>query len=103
MATHTQAAFFARDPAVRAPLTAAITATAIMVANEDPSTPLHEPRVELAHRVLVHPASMVDQFAWAISTNPTVVDKWAAGDNEGAIGDFSYVITTIWDALAEAN
>lgn len=103
MATHIEAADFARDAAIRAPLTAAITAAAIQISTEDPDTPLHEVRVELAHRVLVHPASMVDQFAWALSTNATVVDKWAAGNLEGAVGDFAYVIATVWDALAEAN
>jgi hypothetical protein len=102
MATLLDAGNFALDANVRLPLTAGITQAAVAIMNEDPITVHHVPRCLLATQVLRNPMSMCDAFAWAVSTNPTVVDKWTAADFNGAIGDFSYVIASVWDAMAGA-
>lgn len=85
-----------------APLRAAVATAAVQIINEDPTTALHAERVALAKRCLRDPGSITDTFAWVVTTNQTVVDKWAAGDVAGAWGDVPFVISTIWDALAQS-
>lgn len=102
MATLADAAAFARDDEVHDPLTAAVVAAAIAIMYEDGATPHHGERTALATQVLRNPSSITDAFAWALSTNTTVVDKWNNGDHAGAISDFPYVISTVWDAIAGA-
>jgi hypothetical protein len=94
------AAAFATDPEVKGPLTASIETAAVSISNEDPLTARHNERAALAYQVLKNPQFMVEQFAWAVSTNATVVAKWTSGDKEGAINDFGFVVATVWDALA---
>lgn len=100
MATLTDSARFARDPEVRAPLTAAIAAAAVQIMAEDPSTANHQGRLQLATRVLNGPDGAVDSFVWAVSSNATVVDKWMSNQTESAIGDFAFVVSTVWNAVA---
>lgn len=95
------AATFATDPDLREPLTAAVVAAAIQISSEDPAAPHHAKRATLAQQVLNSPLKVVgDRFTWAASTNATVVGKWVSGDRDGAAGDFAFVISTVWDALA---
>lgn len=103
MATLTDSATFATDGAARLPVIAAYVQAAVLIAFEDASTEHHEERVALAYEVLANPTGLSDQFAWAMSTNATVVDEWVAGNPEQAVSDMSFVITTIWDAVALAR
>lgn len=100
MATLSDAARFARDPLVRAPLTAAISAAAVQIMSEDPTTPGHQSRIQLATRVLNGPDGAVDSFLWAVSSNATIVDKWMSNQTESAIADFAFVVSTVWNAVA---
>lgn len=103
MATLTDSAIFATDGAARLPVIAAYVQAAVSIAFEDSTTEHHEERVALAYEVLANPTSLADQFTWAMSTNATVVDEWVAGNTEQAISDMSFVLTTIWDAVALAR
>ncbi len=94
------AAAYAQDGALVGPLTAAIERAAIAIVNEDPNTDGHELRKTLARAIVQDPARYVTTFAWATSTNSTVVGKWSAGDIDGALGDLDYVIATVWNAVA---
>lgn len=96
----TDSARFARDPEARYPVTAGIASAAVMVMAEDPATVSHDVRIQLASRVLQSPVDSVESWLWAISTNPTVVNKWVGGDRDGAINDLAYVISTLWNAMA---
>jgi hypothetical protein len=101
MSALTDAATFATDPDLREPLTAAVVATAIQISSEDPTAAHHAKRATLAQAVLNNPLKIVgDRFTWALSSNPTVVSKWVTGDREGAEGDFAYVLSTVWNAVA---
>jgi hypothetical protein len=102
MSTLTQAAAFATDDAARLPLAAAMVQAAVAIMYEDGATTHHYARVSLAAQVIQHPMAYVEAFAWALSTNATVVDKWTAEDFDGAIGDFPYVVSTVWNAVAGA-
>lgn len=103
MATLTDSANFATDGAARPPVIAAYVQAAVSIVFEDPTTEHHEERVGLAYEVLANPTALSDQFAWVMSTNPTVVDEWIAGNAEQAVSDMSFVLTTIWDAIAMAR
>lgn len=103
MATLSEAAAFANDYAVRSPIMAAIAAAAVAILNEDPNTPNHEERTALGRMTLRQPALVAERFAWAMSSNPTIVGKHATGDVDGAISDFAYVVSTVWDAIAFAS
>jgi hypothetical protein len=100
MPTLSESAAFAQDPELAGPLTSAVVATAIQIMNEDPTTPGHRTRVGLASQILNFPAGAVEKFAWALSTNPIVVDKWTAGDKAASQADFAYVISTVYNAIA---
>jgi hypothetical protein len=102
VSTLNESAAYATDNDLVLPLTAAIVQAAISITYEDADTPSHGERKALAGRVLTNPGGMVAAFAWATSSNPTVVDKWTAGDQAGALGDMSYVLGTVWDAVAGA-
>jgi hypothetical protein len=102
MPTISQQAEFAQDPRIIGPLRAALATAAIAISNEDPAAPNHAQRAMLAGMVLRSPMSQVEAFAWALSTNAVVVQQWADDDVEGAFGNFAYVISTVWDALARA-
>lgn len=103
MASLTDSANFAQDIKARGVIIAAYTQAAVSITFEDETLPNHAERLELAHQVLTSPPMLQEPFAWAVSTNQTVVDKWAAGDYESAAGDLPYVISTIWDAVALAR
>ena len=94
------AAAFAADPALANPLTAAVVATAIQIMAEDATSQYHDKRARLAYDVLQTPQRVSFTWNWAVSTNPTVVGKWASGDQEGALGDLPYVLSTVWNAMA---
>lgn len=100
MATLSDSARFARDPLVRPPLTAAITAAAVQIMAEDPATANHQGRIQLATRVLNGPDGAVESFLWAVSSNATVVDKWMTNQLDSAIGDFAFVVSSVWNAVA---
>lgn len=94
------AAAYARDPALVDPLTAAVVQAAMAISYEDPTTDGHEQRKRLATQVLANPAGAFAVFAWATSTNGTVVGKWVGGDTDGALGDLGFVLGSVWDAVA---
>lgn len=95
------AATFAADPALIPPLTAALVQAAVSIGNEDPTTHGHLRRANLAYTILNTPTGPVGQaFAWAMSTNSTVVSEWTAGNYASAQGDFAFVIASVWDAIA---
>ncbi len=100
MATLQDAADMAQDPRLFAPLTAGVVKAAVNVINEDEETENHEPRVNLARRVLMEPELHARRFQWAVPTNATVLAKWAADDIEGALGDLQFVVNSLWDAFA---
>lgn len=102
MATLTDAANFAENTDVRPPIAAGVVAAAINIMTEDGSTPYHDQRVTLAIQAIRNPSSVVDAFCWAVSTNTTVVDEWTADNRTGAIGDFAFTISSVWNAVAGA-
>lgn len=100
MSTFADSATFATDPELRSPLTAAVVATAVQIMAEDPLSAHHRQRAQVAYEVLRNPGYVAEQWNWALSTNPIVVDKWVAGDKDGAIADFAFVLSTIWNAMS---
>ncbi len=98
-----EAAALASDNRLRGPLTAALVRCAIGVIEEDPETEDHGPRLTLAYQVLRNPQDYVDRFAWAVSSNPTLVGKWGDEDFEGAFNDLQYVVNTVWPAVSGAG
>jgi hypothetical protein len=100
MATLTDAANFATDPNIRLPLTAGMVAAAVQIMAEDGATAGHTARVALASQVVRSANAYIDSFAWAVATNPTVVDEWTTGNRTGAINDFAYAIASVWNAIA---
>lgn len=103
MATLAEAAAFAQDIRARGLIIMAYTQAAVSISFEDVSAEHHLERLQLAHAVLASPTMLQEPFAWAVATNPTVVDKWTAGDVDGTAGDLPYVVSTIWDAVALAR
>lgn len=97
------AAKLATDQTLFGPLTAAIVRYAMEVIDEDPETEDHGQRLVLAYQVLHSPEQYVSRFAWAVSTNPTIVAKWGDDDFEGAFNDLQYVVNTIWSPVAGAG
>lgn len=100
MATLTDAANFAGDLTVRPPLIAGMVQAAVNIMAESGTTADHTQRVALAIQIMRSPNALVDPFAWAVSTNPTVVDEWTTGNRAGAINDFAYAIASVWNAVA---
>lgn len=100
MATLTDAANFAGDLSVRPPLIAGMVQAAVQIMAEAGTTQGHTQRVALASQVIRSPNALADPFAWAVSTNATVVDEWTTGNRAGAINDFAYAIASLWNALA---
>jgi hypothetical protein len=94
------AASFAADPELANPLIAAVVSTAVQIMAEDPNSAFHKQRAALAYEVLTNPTRVSSTWNWTVSTNPTVVGKWTAGDKDGAIGDLAYVLSTVWNAMA---
>lgn len=91
----------AQDQRLRGPVQAAIITAGLNIINEDPATEDHVYRYALAQRVLREPQGYVERFAWAVSTNPTILSKWAGDDVDGALGDLQYVTDSVWDAFAD--
>lgn len=102
MSELSDAATFATDPDLQPVLAAAMARSAVEIYNEDPDTEGHDARKRMASAVLANPPGLVATFAWALSTNATVVGKWINGDQTGAEGDFAFVLGSIWDAVAGA-
>jgi hypothetical protein len=100
MSTFADAATFANDPELVAPLTAAVVSTAVSIMNEDPTSPHHRLRANTAFELLRNPSFAGTQWNWAVSSNGTVVAKWLGGDKDGAISDLAYVLSTIWNAMS---
>ncbi len=91
---------FAVDPRIVGPLTAALTRAAIDIAAEDPATAHHVERARTAVAIIENPNTWVQRFAWAVSTNTTVVDAWASGNHEQAFSDLQYVTNGVFNAVA---
>ncbi len=91
---------FATDPRLVGPLTAALTRAAVNIANEDPATDNHVERARQAIEIIENPNVYVQRFAWAVSTNETVVNAWADGDREQAFSDLQYVTDSVFNAVA---
>lgn len=102
MTTLTEQAAFAQSIASEfaGQLRAACVTAAVSILNEDPTTPLHDERHALAMVCVRNPGAVTDAFAWAVSTNPTVTDKWTAGEFDSAFNDFGFVLSTVWDSVA---
>jgi len=81
---------------------AGVVAAAVEIMAEDGATPYHDQRVSLAIQAIRNPQSIVDAFSWAVSTNATVVDEWTADNRTGAVGDFAFAISSVWNAVAGA-
>lgn len=81
-------------------LRAAVASAAVAIMAESTDQPNHVQRIALAQRTLRDPGSVTDAFAWAVSTNTTLIERWGGGDHEGIWGDVPFVISTVWDALA---
>lgn len=94
------AAAVATDTRLISPLRAALERAAVDVMNEGGDTVGHDRRVAHASLVLQSPASWIEPWLWAVSTNTTLVTKWVAGDTEGATSDLPFVVSTLWDAMA---
>lgn len=102
MATLTDAAAFAQDDQARPALMAGIVQAAVQIMTEAGDTAFHDQRVTLATHAIRNPASVVDAFAWAVSTNPAIVDEWTAFNRTQAITDFAFGISSVWNAVAGA-
>lgn len=102
MATLTDSANFADNTDIRLPMMAGIVAAAVNIMAEDGSTAYHDQRVSLAIQAIRNPNSVVDAFCWAVSTNATVVDEWTSDNRTGAISDFAFTISSVWNAVAGA-
>jgi hypothetical protein len=101
MPTLAERARFATDDDLRTALTAAVYGAAVNVMSEPGDTPDHLQRADLARRVLTgFPTEYIDRFAWAASTNATVVDQWITNDRAGAYSSLDFVISTVWNAVA---
>ncbi len=91
---------FATDPRLVGPLTAALTRAAVNIANEDPTTDHHAERARMAIEIIENPNLYVQRFAWAVSTNETVVNAWADGDRDQAFSDLQFVTNGVFNAVA---
>ena len=100
MATLIDAATFALDPDALGPIIAATERAAIAVLYEAPNTAGHENRAALAREFVANPPVIAQRMLWAVSTNDTTVGLWIAGDHDGAIDTFQFVVNSMWDALA---
>ncbi len=86
-------------------LAAQLVRSAINVYTEDESTADHTARAQLAVRVLRNPLDhgILTSFAWAVSSNDTVASAWTAGDKEGVASDLAFVVSSVWNAVADAD
>ncbi len=104
MATLLQSAAYANDPDLVPPLMAAMARAAVDVAAEADSTDGHDNRFGLAVQVLNNTAGLVPAFAWATSTNATVVDNHAVhGIGAEVLTDLQFVVNSVWNAIAGAD
>lgn len=95
-----RAAYFAQDPDLIQPLSAAIERSAIDVMAEAGDTPGHALRTNLAIQVLQNPVAAAPQFAWAVSTNPQIAQQWTSEQRSEAIASLQFVVDSVWDAIA---
>lgn len=95
-----KAAAFAQDPKVAEPLAAAIEKSAVDIMAEDATIAGHQLRTNLAISALQNPMALVSRFAWALSTNPGIVDKWVTEQRDAAVNDFQFGVNSVWDAIA---
>lgn len=102
MATLQDCANFAQDPSLQGPLLAAIASAAVQIMSEAGTTQFHDQRVALATTALRSPMSVVDSFAWAVSTNTTIVDEWEQNNRTQAYSDIPFGVSSVWNAVAGA-
>lgn len=96
----TDAAGYAQDARLVGPLRAAIARVAVETVAEDPATAEHWVRASLAAEVLRAPAAHVDAFAWATSTNDTLVRRWAGDDLDAVHAGLQAAVAAVWNAVA---
>lgn len=70
----------------------AILTAALAIQNEDPNTPNHASRVQLAYAVVMNPAGMEQRFSEILSTQMTSAEPTDA--------DISNAVSAIWNAVA---
>lgn len=94
------AATFAQDPELKAPLTAAVVDAALTVMAEEPTVDFHGQRGSLGTQVLTDPDTYATRFAWAASTDEATVAAWIADDKATALDLLPAVIADVWNAVA---
>lgn len=94
------AATFAQDPELKAPLTAAIVDVALEVLAEEPTTDFHGQRVSLGVQVVADPEAFAERYAWVVSSDEDTVDAWISGDKDTALEGLRAVVSARWNAVA---
>ena len=94
------AAAFAQDPQLRPVLEAAVVAQAVVVVAEGAGVQNHAARLVYALRTLHNPSGDLDSWAWATSTQTSMVTQWVGGDHEGATSGLSAWVATGWNTMS---
>lgn len=94
------AATLGNDKRWREWVVAAAAYTAREVLKEDPSTPDHEKRLNLARMVLASPRLLEARLTWILATTPEIAVK---GDSPEEVGEGTVLseVANIWTHLAD--
>lgn len=99
MTTHLQTFRLVRDADFRARVQVAAFKIAQDVLNDgDPDQA--GPRYTLARQAFRLDDPVVDKFAWACATNPTIAAAEATSPNSSADSDLDFVVASVWDKVA---
>ena len=102
MATLTERADVAVNPAFIRRVRQAVIKAAADIAAEDPSTANHAARVALAKVVTTYPTEWAKNFAFGVANNTNVGTGSSDPADDSADGDgaLQFVVNSLWDAYS---
>ena len=98
--TYADSAALAIDAAFTTRVQVAAMEAAIAIMNEasiDGYEVYHSKRTALARRAITDSGSLIAPLSWAVAANGTI----SAAGLEATDNDIQFVVTSVWDALAE--